>query len=603
MGIQRIDEFLAIVERAGFGELRRLALTTVGPVSDAQRRKLIPVYQHLAFGKTRWHPREAAWLTPLAAAEMRELEQLEQRGLVCVRTSGVAAYPEAEGGWSVLNRVIDLCLVGQRDPVEARWEALQAQAEAARRRQRALVDALLVAYGAADVGIESVAVRGQFGSERRIPATDVDLLLLLRDASCYGPVLERSRQFALDAAVDVGRLSWLATDFNGSEDDGVIVHRGPSGEHSLDLDLYATVGASELARVLRGDPAEARSNLEVLRAARPVWGEAKFSTFVTNYQRVLAIRARGCVAPLPPNIPMSHAPVTATELRGAQARGLEALAKLPPRVEMWDDHGARRAMLSPFVAALMCEAGAREIGARYLEQTMEPGGIWRFAPHADDPWPPDVDDTVCAAAALHSQGRLTVEAAAFVGQLEARRTGDDLLETWLIDPEQHPGRHNDADPIVTANALLFLHRVGHGQAPLARTLEAGVLSAIRRGPVRSSYYQSTLVQAAFIARWAAEARTPVSLDVLGELRAWLSAVDVRVLSAMELAAVVAAASWSADAELVWGAVPRLLATQEPSGLWAPGVAFVDPGGGRYGSQALTTAVALAGLAASESYFT
>lgn len=594
MTTRRIDGFLALIEGEGVCEIHRLRLTTTGPLSDPRHRDVVPICQHLAFGKTRWHPRELEWVVPLSTAEIDDLRGRRP----WIRTSEAAAYPELESGWSVLNRVVDVCLVGSHEAVEARWQRLLAEAQAQRLRQHRVVEALLAALGDVE-GISCVAVRGQAGSADRLPSNDIDLLLLLRDVSCYGPVLAVARRFAL--AHGVGRLSWLGTDFGATLDEGLVVDEEVGAGPRVALDLHATVGPSELARVLRGDPAEAHSNLEVLHAARAVWGAEVYAGFVADYRRVLSIRARGRIREPPQGSPVSWAPVVAAELRVARARGLEALGSMPPRVELWDDRGSQQAMLSPFVAALAWEAGAREHAERYLEATMEHGGTWRFAPHADQPWPPDVDDTACAAAALLGAKRLPVAISEIVGRLEARCNAEGLLETWMLEPAAHPGRRNDADATVTANALLLLHRGGHGGSVLAQRLAAGVLAAVARGAVASHYYHSQLVQAAFIARWAAEAKTPAAAAVLAVVGGWLDAVDVRALSAMELAAVVAAASWCGLDALLRDAVPRLLATQEDEGTWPTGVAFVDPGGGRYGSRALSTAMALVALGAAEPF--
>lgn len=611
----RVERFLALVERERVVEHRRLALTsTHRPAPTSADPDILRALVH---GKRHWHPDERA--APLDARALDALAAAE----LAVWATPPAAYPEHEHGWSVLNQIVDVCLVGDPAAVEARRAALTADADAARRRQTALTDALVARLDAdPPPHLVAVALRGQYGDDARLPDDDIDLLALFEDPAGYPALRDR-----LDALVDglaIGRISWLDTDFAGRVDHATIVRPAPPDATEpaalAALDIYATATRPELVRVLRGDPAESAANLAVLDAARPLWGADAYAAFVDRYRAVLDLRARARVGAFAADTPPCWAPVTPPTLDRALERGLDALADALPRVEMWSDGERATAMLSPFVAALVIEAlahhpaahaltdhpaaDARRRMADYLRAS-GPDGVWAFAPHADVPWPPDLDDTACALAALMACGDPPrVDLAALVAD---RLTPGGLVETWIIPAEALAGRVNDVDPVVTANALWCLDRLA-ARAPdrdlsaLTRRLAAGLAAAVEAGPLTSAYYHRPALQAAFIARWAAADTSTEAAAIRAALAARMRPLDPRALPAVELAALVGVLARCGEAEATRVALPRLLAMQRPDGGWPTGAAFVDPGGGRYGSTALTTALAVDALAAARALF-
>lgn len=160
------------------------------------------------------------------------------------------------------------------------------------------------------------------------------------------------------------------------------------------------------------------------------------------------------------------------------------------------------------------------------------------------------------------------------------------------------GRTNEADPIVTANALLALHRLGLGGTPLSCQLEAALSTHLRiHGVVtpRSLYYDIPAVSSYFIARWAGNSQSQIANDCRKAIGAAIFKMDVRGASALGLAMLTCTATRCGVEHVAEESVARLLSTQRNDGLWPPSQAFVDPGGGIYGSSEFTTALAVEAL--------
>jgi hypothetical protein len=262
-------------------------------------------------------------------------------------------------------------------------------------------------------------------------------------------------------------------------------------------------------------------------------------------------------------------------------------------------------MSSPFVAAAMsealcsaadlCEASAdtrvRELN-RYLRDTREPDGSWRFAPD-EDRWPPDADSTACALAALLRAGSQAT--GPILGQVLAmQRDADGLIRPWLrwytAAAERLDG--NVGDAIVTANVLLATSRAGEDDSGLSRALEAHVRS---RGLERLAtvYYDALPVRTYYLARVLApiSSRGPIALA----LRTFLARIDPRGLNAVDLAGALAAAALLEVVPTVHRILPLLLALQQVDGAWPAARWFVDPADKVWCSAAFSTAVAMEAL--------
>jgi hypothetical protein len=351
--------------------------------------------------------------------------------------------------------------------------------------------------------------------------------------------------------------------------------------------VFTTVGDLELVRVLRGDPVESRWNLEVLRSSHPVVGGDWFEEFVGSYETAIGLRAKNppvaAGQPLRRFIAVTHR----SEIEHAAERGVRALTGRAPRMEMWDDAGTHRAFLSPFVAALVIEAladrassgpGGAQPAVRYLLETIEQGSVWRFAPGSVSEWPPDVDDTACAVAALALIGRdepsVDVEA-----MIRNQVASSGLLRPWILDVGTPGTGAADANPVVTANAALLLHRLGIAGEPLAAQLESAIVAHLDTRNVlepSSPYHDRPAVCAYFLARWASLSEHREAGAVLTRIGHELTRIDTQQLAVAELAAAVCAAVWTGAESVASSALPALVAYQHSSGLWPASPFLADP---------------------------
>jgi hypothetical protein len=263
-------------------------------------------------------------------------------------------------------------------------------------------------------------------------------------------------------------------------------------------------------------------------------------------------------------------------------------------------------MRSPFVAAAMCEAlcsaadlgvtGAREGVhelSRYLRDTREVDGSWRFEPH-ERPWPPDADSTACSLAALARADQADSEP--ILGRIVDVQTGPDgLIRPFLLwySPAAECLDGNVADAIVTANVLLAASRIGGGVSSLVSALEEHVRGRGLRG-VATAYYDSLPVRSYYLARTL----TPVWMDgpAARAMRRFLSELEADGLNVVDVAAAVAAAALLGVTSTAQRLLPHLLALREPDGAWAEARWFVDRVGQVWGSAAFSTALAVEALA-------
>lgn len=607
----RVQSFFEDVWNRGVLRIRRLKEIAAEPPSEMEEQCSLPIFQYLVFGKERSAAPEEPWFVRL---DERELQKLKA-GAPLVRTSTHAFYPELVGGWNVMNRVVDLSMFSfNSTALEEEWRHTMAEAASRRKQHEKLIELFLEHLQQPSLlpGVRAVAIRGQAGQTDRIPGADVDLLVFLEEEAYYRKLLDVALEFSKGSDSDVIAMTFLSTDFSEVNTHSLL--RTASDRSGPRFDLYTTIGDKELVRVLFGDPVGSRWNLEVLKTCRPVLGERWFRDFVASYETAIGLRAkrsqlRGADVDVPLAVVTSR-----FELAEAHKAGALALVRHPPRIEMWSGAGPVRAFLSPLVAALLIEAmedanaldGTTHRGAiDYLLATMEGGGQWRFAPHTFPEWPPDVDDTVCALAALVRLGRVELSGAC-LDRFRAQMAPSGLLRTWLVPKGAFPGRVNDPDLVVTANVALLMHRLGFGDDPLTIRMEHAILQHMEAQDVMPSwslYYDRHAICAYFLARWSVTSQSPVAREVLARIEACIRAMDVRSLAVCELAAIICAAVWSGAEEVLTKALPLMLAFQQSSGMWPASPFFIDPGGGIYGSPEVTTALAIEAIGLSLPLYT
>lgn len=246
----------------------------------------------------------------------------------------------------------------------------------------------------------------------------------------------------------------------------------------------------------------------------------------------------------------------------------------------------------------------------FLEKERLPLGVWKHPASGEYThffFPPDVDDTSCAAAALRQAGHPIAQSEKM---LLANRDGRGLFYTWFTGRPRWAGwdhfrlvlpqvRHvhllvplfteapcsiYNVDPVVNANALFCL-----GDGPATSSVAPWLVEILSRRTEGACdpWYPSPFSVRYFFAR----ALAPWHEEAGALMRASLDAEEPRtpLETAFHLAA---RACWGmgADDELV----SRLLAAQLPEGGW-PAEPFYRGGDYWWGSAALSTAFAVEAL--------
>jgi hypothetical protein len=293
----------------------------------------------------------------------------------------------------------------------------------------------------------------------------------------------------------------------------------------------------------------------------------------------------------------------------------------------------RTTFQSPFAAALIACAlrpgGAadredalpivtREI--EYLLGTVEPPGLWRFAPATYPHLPLDADDSACALAALrvHNQAQVNYDAA--FGALRSFAP-DGVFPTWLVrgDTSRLPGQQNDIDVVVNTNVLYFAAVMGRS---LPRAVSFVVDTVQRDGfdCHQSLYYRSAFVFAYCLTRWLRSANVDdafvrlaaahlarIMRECTNSLECALAlnaALDLGLRDSRPRSSVLgrrltaregASENGRPRSEDVEGLAAFLLREQTENGVWPDGTLFIDPAGGVYGSVEVTTALCIEAL--------
>lgn len=269
----------------------------------------------------------------------------------------------------------------------------------------------------------------------------------------------------------------------------------------------------------------------------------------------------------------------------------------------------------------------RARGLDFLVREMGPGGLWKHwpgeHPHAHE-LPPDMDDTVCASAALRAAGRAFPDNRRLI---LANRARDGLFYTWFTprlewnadrahrriawSQLRHPlvlfsfftrtsARPGDVDAVVNANTAHYLG-LGPETAPVVEHL----LHILRHGQETESdkWYETPFAVWYFIAR-----------AIGGDVPEAAELIERRLAGARPAAALDTALA--ACARMYCGrspgpqAIEALMAMQHPDGGWDRGAVYFGgrlrrrdgafhpphPDTPRWGSEELTTAYCLEALA-------
>jgi hypothetical protein len=213
--------------------------------------------------------------------------------------------------------------------------------------------------------------------------------------------------------------------------------------------------------------------------------------------------------------------------------------------------------------------------AEFVLRCRRPDQLWDFDPRLGIP--PDSDCTACAMAMV-ARYASKASASADVNCLRSFwRQPNGPFKTWAAGGEW--GERERDDAVVNCNILFALATLGG--RPTVRERNA-VVSQIRRSTAGCRYYRSatTIAYAAVRAGLALQ-------DLPSSLTAKPSVGDVLTM-----------AQWlSATASQDDDAVAFILSKQLPDGRWRREEWFGRPGHGRWGSDAVSTALCIEGLTA------
>jgi hypothetical protein len=249
--------------------------------------RLVPIFQYLCFGKRKLLHHEHCSLTALTDEEETTLDKKR----LYIRKSRKDYYPETDMHFVCLNAIVDLLIVGlHKDRVEQLWVRLIAYSNLSRSKLLQLVKRIseYISRNSKRHLLKSLALRGALSLKDRLCDQDIDIILLVRNQSCY----EYFRKILLDIAKQIKfrRLIWLEVDFEHKTSVSSIIYYDPYGKY--DLDCYMTVGDRELNRIANSDPRVSLWDLGVLRNSKVLLGKKYYEFFVDEYNRL--VKARCC---------------------------------------------------------------------------------------------------------------------------------------------------------------------------------------------------------------------------------------------------------------------------------------------------------------------
>jgi hypothetical protein len=237
-------------------------------------------------------------------------------------------------------------------------------------------------------------------------------------------------------------------------------------------------------------------------------------------------------------------------------------------------------------------AALAERALGFLAAEMEPPGLWRYYTSRNPKiLPPDLDDTACASLALrdsHDEIRLGLN----LRPILANRDEDGRFRTFLASPAA-----NNVDAVVNANVVAYLGEREETRAAcdyLCRVVVQGEEGRASLYGVDDLSFDYVLSRAYFLGVRSLEpCRAPMVRRILARQRDDGSFGDA-------LATALACASLlnfeEAPADVLGRALAALLAQQSEDGSWPRSTFYIDFNGGFYGSEELTTAIALEALA-------
>lgn len=236
-------------------------------------------------------------------------------------------------------------------------------------------------------------------------------------------------------------------------------------------------------------------------------------------------------------------------------------------------------------------AGLAERALSFLAAEMEPPGLWRYYT-ARNPkvLPPDLDDTACASLALrdrHDEIRLGLN----LRPILANRAEDGRFRTFLSSPAA-----NNVDAVVNANVVAYLGERDETRAAcdfLCRVVTQGEEGRASLYGVDDLSFDYVVSRAYFLGVRSLEpCRAPMVRRILARQREDGTFGD-------PLATALACTSllnFGETGDSLGCALDALCAQQSEDGSWPRSTFYIDFNGGFYGSEELTTAIALEALA-------
>jgi hypothetical protein len=237
-------------------------------------------------------------------------------------------------------------------------------------------------------------------------------------------------------------------------------------------------------------------------------------------------------------------------------------------------------------------AALAERALDFLAGEMEPPGLWRYYTSRNTKLlPPDLDDTACASLALrdrHDEIQLGLN----LRQILANRDEDGCFRTFLGSPSA-----NNVDAVVNANVLAYLGERDETRAAcdyLCRIVTQGDEGRASLYGVDDLSFDYVLSRAWFLGVKSLEpCRAPIVRRILARQKDDGTFGDA-------LATALACASLlnfeEAPPDVLDRALTALCAQQSADGSWPRSTFYIDFNGGFYGSEELTTALAVEALA-------
>jgi hypothetical protein len=243
--------------------------------------------------------------------------------------------------------------------------------------------------------------------------------------------------------------------------------------------------------------------------------------------------------------------------------------------------------------------GTCQRAAAYLLAQKAPDGLFGYYGKATPrPFPPDVDDTSTAWAALKRAGLTTPKETLETMRRNVNPGG--VFNTWILNSASTPAPDNgELDAVVNLNALLLLGLEGESADAACKF----ALAKIQTGEFRngSPYYESPMAFAYAFSRAFADGRARCLADGAEKLRSAVLSMqkpDGGWGNDLETAhGVIALLNLGYRGEAIERGVRAILSRQNPDGGWDLTTVYRGIGvPARYGARAITTALCVEALA-------